>query len=355
MSKAVDHLREVIVATITAGLLVVGSGCSSDAGGPVTPDASASSGGSAGSATGGSGGSGGAGSGGAVAGSGGASTGGVIASGGTRDGGAGGGAGARGGSSGSGGGAGGAGSGQPDARPADAVSVTDGATPKGGAGGGSSGSGGGAGGGGQTGSGGSIADAAVDAVADVAPGRDLAIPDAPPIPDLPVRQDAAPDFWPAPFAPDCAPPAIGGRAQTDGHHRPGEDCMRSGCHLNPGTPEHHAGTDCRGSGCHSNGSPDGTGAPAFLWGGTVYRAATLVADRGVEVAVRTTQGYYSACSASNGNFWVLAPTTGTKTLTWTGASTRLRNANGEAPMMSTPAAGCNASTCHTGTLKMTSP
>lgn len=130
--------------------------------------------------------------------------------------------------------------------------------------------------------------------------------------------------------------------------------MRSGCHLNPGTPEHHAGTDCRGSGCHNNGSPDGTGAPAFLWGGTVYRAVTLAADRGVEVAVRATQGFYTACSASNGNFWVIAPT-GTKTLTWTGASARLRNANGEAPMMTTPAAGCNASTCHTGTLKMTSP
>jgi hypothetical protein len=34
---------------------------------------------------------------------------------------------------------------------------------------------------------------------------------------------------------------------------------------------------------------------------------------------------------------------------------RLRNANGEAPMMTTPAAGCNASACHTGTMKMTSP
>jgi hypothetical protein len=46
---------------------------------------------------------------------------------------------------------------------------------------------------------------------------------------------------------------------------------------------------------------------------------------------------------------------GTTSLTWTGASARLRNANGEAPMMTAPAAGCNATACHTGTLKITAP
>jgi hypothetical protein len=128
--------------------------------------------------------------------------------------------------------------------------------------------------------------------------------------------------------------------------------MRSGCHLNPKKPEHHAGTDCRGSGCHANGSPDGSGAPAFAFGGTVYRAATLAADPGVQVAVKTTAATYSACSASNGNFWTVAPSTA---VSWTGASARLRNANGEAAMMTAVAAGCNASACHSGTLKMTSP
>jgi hypothetical protein len=65
-------------------------------------------------------------------------------------------------------------------------------------------------------------------------------------------------------------------------------------------------------------------------------------------------GHLPAVSANNGNFWVVAPSN-TKTLTWSGAGVRLRNANGDAPMMSTAAAGCNASACHKGTLKMTSP
>jgi hypothetical protein len=178
--------------------------------------------------------------------------------------------------------------------------------------------------------------------------------DAAVIPPLPVRQDAGAAFWAAAFASNCKPPAIGGRAQEDGHHKPGQNCMTSGCHLNPKKAEHHAGTDCRGSGCHNNGSPDGSGAPAFLFGGTAYRAATLVPEVAAEIGVKAASASYTACSASNGNFWVVAPS-GTSSLSWTGASTRLRNANGEAPMMTAPAAGCNATSCHTGTLKMTAP
>ena len=183
-----------------------------------------------------------------------------------------------------------------------------------------------------------------------APAGDAAI-----IPPLPARQDAGVSFWSAAaYAGNCKPPAIGGRAQDDGHHKPGTNCMTSGCHLNPKKPEHHAGTDCRGSGCHNNGSPDGSGAPAFLFGGTAYHAATLVAEVAAEIGVKAGTASYTACSASNGNFWVVAPS-GTTSLTWTNASARLRNANGEAPMMTTPAAGCNATACHTGTLKMTAP
>jgi hypothetical protein len=203
--------------------------------------------------------------------------------------------------------------------------------------------------GGSAGSGGNVADASPEAVVY----RDASV-DHLPIPDLGSRADTPPTFWTESFTPNCSPPAIGGRLESDGHHRAGEDCMRSGCHLNPKQAEHHAGTDCRGSGCHANGSPDGSGAPAFLFGGTVYRAATLAADSGVQVGVKAAQGFYSSCSASNGNFWYVA-SGGITALTWTSASVRLRNANGEAPMMSAPAAGCSASTCHTRTLKMTSP
>jgi hypothetical protein len=175
-----------------------------------------------------------------------------------------------------------------------------------------------------------------------------------PIPDAGAKVDATSAFWTTTYNTGCTPPTIGGRAESDGHHRAGEDCMRSGCHLNPQTAHHHAGTDCRGSGCHASGSPDGSGAPAFLFGGTVYRAATLVADPKVEVGVEDKQAAYVACSASNGNFWVVAPSTA-GTLTWSAAKVRLRNLNGEAPMMTLATAGCNAAACHTGLMKLTSP
>jgi hypothetical protein len=209
------------------------------------------------------------------------------------------------------------------------------------------GQGGASGTGGTIGSGGTI-------TADASVGPDATAPDLPPIPDAPAHLDTPPTFWTKAYTANCTPSAIGSRAQTDGHHRAGEDCMRSGCHLNPKNAHHHAGTDCRGSGCHANGSPDGSGAPAFLFGGTVYRAVTLTADPAVEVGVKTASATYATCSASNGNFWQVAPS-GTTTLSWTGTAVRLRNGNGEAAMMTTSAAGCNATTCHTGTLKMTSP
>jgi hypothetical protein len=229
---------------------------------------------------------------------------------------------------------------------------TGGGTSSGGAG-----SGGALGGAGGTTVGGSVGrDAApiADTGADTTASKDTVIADAYLIPDLPGRQDAPATFWAATYATNCTPAAYNSRTQSDGHHRPGENCMTSGCHLNPQKPEHHAGTDCRGSGCHSNGSPDGSGAPAFLFGGTAYRAGTLTAEASAEIGVLASDGFYLACSASNGNFWYMAPS-GKTSLPWSGATARLRNANGQAPMMTAPAAGCNASNCHTKTLKITAP
>jgi hypothetical protein len=334
----VDYALKAFLPAVMVGLVVASGGCNTD-----STDVSGKS--DAASRTSGSTSSGGSTGGGSSASSGGTSAAGTTGSGGAS------------------GGMGGASVGQPDALPADAIAAKGGSTGKGGSSsaggqagaGGQSGTGGFTGSGGQTGTGGDPPDdAGSDATPDIAVSKDVAIPDLAPIPDLPVKQDAALVFWQAGFTPNCAPPAISGRSEADGHHRPGENCMTSGCHLNPKTAHHHAGTDCRGSGCHSKGSPDGSGAPAFLFGGTAYRAVTLAADPGVEVGVQPTKGFYSACSASNGNFWYLAPS-GTTSLAWAGAITRLRNANGEAPMMTAPAAGCNATLCHTGTMKITSP
>ena len=225
-----------------------------------------------------------------------------------------------------------------------------GATSAGGSGSGGSSSvvsGGASGSGGQAGS-----DGAMDSgggMSDGASGSDLS-----PMPDLPVNTDTPP-FWPDAFAANCTPPTINDRVQADGHHHAGEDCMTSGCHLNPTLAAHWAGTDCRGSGCHDQGSPDGSGAPAFYFGGTIYQAVTLAADPSVEVGVLSTEGFYSACSAANGNFWYIAPSRTASPLTWSSASTRLRNTNGEASMTTTAAAGCNADLCHSGKQKLTSP
>jgi hypothetical protein len=104
------------------------------------------------------------------------------------------------------------------------------------------------------------------------------------------------------------------------------------------------------SGCHAGGSPD-AGA-AFLFGGTVRRAGSLALYPSVEVAVKTKSEFYSACSATNGNFWIIAPDAGS--LDWSSASPRVRSSNGEAAMTSsTPVAGCNS--CHNETLLMTAP
>jgi hypothetical protein len=232
-----------------------------------------------------------------------------------------------------------------DAR-ADVTASTGGSANTGGqtSNGGQISTGGRTGSGGQVGSGGNVADAGPD----VTVYRDASTDQAT-IPDAPVKQDTIAAFWSGSYTANCTPPTISGRSESDGHHRAGEDCMTSGCHLNPKKAHHHADTDCTGSGCHANGSPDGSGAPAFLFGGTAYRASTLVADPSVEVAVNAPEGFYSSCSASNGNFWHV----GSSTVTWASATTRLRNSNGEAAMMTTVGAGCNV--CHTGTLKITSP
>jgi len=185
---------------------------------------------------------------------------------------------------------------------------------------GSSGSGGsGVGGSGSGGAG----------TADAAPNRDTATSDLPANPDVPAKLDGALVFWTTSFLANCTPPPVGGRSQSDGHHRAGEDCMQSGC--------------------HAGGSPD-AGA-AFLFGGTVRRAGSLASYPSVEVAVKTQSEFYSACSATNGNFWIVAADAGS--LDWNTATTRVRSSNGESVMLPAPEAAC--SSCHSQVMLLTAP
>lgn len=103
------------------------------------------------------------------------------------------------------------------------------------------------------------------------------------------------------------------------------------------------------AGCHLGTSPD-AGAP-FLFAGTVRRAGSLALYPSVEIAVKAGPAFFTACSASNGNFWVLG--SGGPSLDWTAAAARVRTANGETAMLPPPEPGCN--TCHNPALLLTAP
>lgn len=107
---------------------------------------------------------------------------------------------------------------------------------------------------------------------------------------------------------------------------------------------HNAGKDCLN--CHT-----GTGEPPqWLFAGTIYDANGTAPIAHVEVGVKDPTGFYSAYSATNGNFWV--PFTGTN-IDWANAEARARDSNGELTMPGHPAAGCNS--CHTGAVTIKAP
>jgi hypothetical protein len=77
----------------------------------------------------------------------------------------------------------------------------------------------------------------------------------------------------------------------------------------------------------------------------------LAAYPSVEVGVKAESDLYTACSAGNGNFWLVSPNAAS--LDWNIASARVRSANGETVMLPTPAASCNG--CHSQLLLLTAP
>jgi hypothetical protein len=77
----------------------------------------------------------------------------------------------------------------------------------------------------------------------------------------------------------------------------------------------------------------------------------LAAYPSVEVAVKTQSSFYSACSAANGNFWVVAVDAGS--LDWNTATARARTLNGESVMLPAPEAAC--SSCHSEVMLLTAP
>lgn len=85
----------------------------------------------------------------------------------------------------------------------------------------------------------------------------------------------------------------------------------------------------------------------------MYQAGTTTGAANVEVGVMSQGALAVACTAANGNFWVLAG----PTITWSSAETRMRSGAGQVSMASAPSAGCSASGCHdsSGALRLNAP
>ena len=112
----------------------------------------------------------------------------------------------------------------------------------------------------------------------------------------------------------------GAPSPADGHHNPSQNCAQ----------------------CHVSGSA--SGAPIWMFGGTVYQANATTPAPNVQVGISDGTSLYTAYSAANGNFWLA----GSGTINWAKAQVRVRNANGESTMVgATPSAGCNL--CHNST------
>ena len=109
---------------------------------------------------------------------------------------------------------------------------------------------------------------------------------------------------------------------------------------NPSNGNHNQGQNCIQ--CHVSGSS--TGAPAWMFGGTVYQTNGTTPAPNVQVGINDGNNLYTTYSATNGNIWL--PASGT--INWAKAQVRLRDSNGELTMAgATPAATCNL--CHSST------
>jgi hypothetical protein len=109
---------------------------------------------------------------------------------------------------------------------------------------------------------------------------------------------------------------------------------------NPSNGNHNQGLNCIQ--CHVSGSS--SGAPVWLFGGTVYKANGTTPAPNVQVGINDGTNLYTTYSATNGNIWL--PASGT--INWTNAQVRIRNSNGELTMAgATPASTCNL--CHNST------
>ena len=115
----------------------------------------------------------------------------------------------------------------------------------------------------------------------------------------------------------------------DGHHNPGMGCIAAGCHLTGQT---------------------GTGAPAYSYAGTLYKADKTTALAGASVVVTVGTAAKTVVTANNGNFWLVPGVAGIDppTNTMTG-DTKASGCPDVTPMVGKLTQGggnCNSAACH---------
>ena len=118
----------------------------------------------------------------------------------------------------------------------------------------------------------------------------------------------------------------------DGHHNPGMGCMSA-------------------AGCHNDALGLGTAAPAYTYGGTLYKADKTTPYAGATVVVTLGSALKKVTAADNGNFW-LVPGLGLDPPTAANRAATKATACPSTPnlMSGTLGAGdgdCNKSGCHT--------
>lgn len=118
----------------------------------------------------------------------------------------------------------------------------------------------------------------------------------------------------------------------DGHHNPGMGCMSA-------------------AGCHNQALGLGTGAPAYSYGGTLFKADKTTPFAGATIVVKLGTAEKSVTVANNGNFWLVPGVAGIDSPTnTTQGETKASGCPDVTPMVGKLTQGggdCNKSGCHT--------
>lgn len=120
----------------------------------------------------------------------------------------------------------------------------------------------------------------------------------------------------------------------------------------PPVGHHNAGTGCMSAAqCHNQALGLGTGAPAYSYGGTLYKTDKTTPFAGATIVLKLGTAEKSVVVADNGNFWMVPGVAGLDPPTTILAATaKASGCPDVVPMVGTLTAGggdCNKGGCHT--------